>query len=336
MRPSVRFLAATVLLAGSLAAQQNVLYVGNPVAGTGGGNAFPWGSNGIRYQTIVPSMQLPPVLVINDIFVAGAPSGTDLDIDYTDIEILIGRTAQVAPVADWNTNNPNPVRVYRGPLRVYFERAAWRGLGLPNAHVFVPTPAEPNMCLEIIVWGTTTGTGNFYFPETDTGVNRAFRFQWTTNQTQTPLTSGGGSKFGLLLQDGNFVEVGGGCPGSNGTPRIGASTYPIGGQTMDLTLSGARPASPAFLSIGASFTSFGTIPLPLDLGVLGAPSCFVWNDSIVTLQTSTNATGNASITLPIPVGTAFTRLYATWFNVDIPANSFGLTTSSGGKLLLSN
>ena len=329
-------LLTAVLLAGTVGAQQNIAWVNDGNAGTGSNNAFPWGSNGIRYQTIVDGTKLPAAFaVINDVFVAGRPGGSDMEIVYDDIEIRMGLTGLSTVTTSWTSNNPNPTVVYRGPLRTFFQVGAWRGIGLPTPYNFLPTPTEPNLCFEVIVWSTPTGMGNFYFPENDNSVQRAFRFQWTTNQTQAPLTGSGGGKMGLLLGDGNFVEVGTGCSGTSNQPlRFGASTYPQGGKPIDLLLTNAAPSSPVFLVLGTSFTTLGTVPLPLDLTFAGAPSCFLWNDAAVVLGAAADAMGNAKLTLGIPMQTGFGRIYGTWANLDGPANPLGLTTSSQGKLIL--
>lgn len=333
-----RLLSSTVLLlASALSAQQNVAWLRDNQP-TGSNNAFPWGSLGIRYQAIAPGSLLPPgFAVVNDLLVAGRPGGADMEIVYDDIEIRMGITAQPSVSTTWATNNPNPTVVYRGPLRVYFQVGAWRGIGLPNPYLFLPTAAEPHLCVEVIVWATPTGAGNFYFSETDTSVQRAFRYQWTTNQAQPPLTSSGGGKMGLLIGDGNFVEVGSGCSGSSMQPlRFGASTYPQGGQPIDLLLTNAAPSSPVFLVLGTSFTKLGPVALPLDLAPLGAQGCFLWNDAPLVLGTAADAMGNAKVTVTIPRATNYGRIYGTWGNLDVPANPLGLTTSSQGKLILGN
>ena len=59
---------------------------------------------------------------------------------------------QIADVSFWNANNPNPKTVYRGPLRVRFDPRQWQGIGLPSQYVYIPAPATPHLCIEIITW----------------------------------------------------------------------------------------------------------------------------------------------------------------------------------------
>jgi hypothetical protein len=335
LAPLARALLAPVCLTGALLAQtQNVVWHPNN-SPTGGGNAFPWGSLGIRYQTIVSAAAMgnKPSL-IQDVFVAGYPNSTDLEIVYEDIEIRMGMTAQATPTTDWNTNNPNPRVVYRGPLRVRFVVGQWRGIGLPNTFLYLPTATAPNLCFEVIVWKTSTGVGNFYFPANDASTQRAFLYQWTTTQG-APNVGGGANKMGLLLYNGNFVVVGTGCTSStNTTLEAGASTWPQPNQPVDITLTGAKPVSVAALMLGTSFTQYGALALPFDLGPLGAAGCKVWNDILVVGAAVVDPTGKAKLTLPIPSAPGTGRLYMHWFNHDPTANKFGWTTSSQLKLLL--
>lgn len=50
--PTLFFVAAGLfcVLAAPLAAQKDIRYTDGNVPSTGGGNAFPWGSDGVRYQ----------------------------------------------------------------------------------------------------------------------------------------------------------------------------------------------------------------------------------------------------------------------------------------------
>ena len=179
------------ILAGGTGAQtQNIAWFQDNVP-TGSGNAFPWGSEGIRYQCIVPQSilgGLKPV-VVNDILVAGRSA--DIDIVYGDIEIRMGVTTTSVPAASWTTNNPKPTTVYRGKLRVKFEVGKWNGIGMPASYTFIPTSLQDNLCIEVIIWkvddkGNSVVAPNFYFPLSSANNPRAYLYQWTGKQTQGP------------------------------------------------------------------------------------------------------------------------------------------------------
>ncbi|MCA8971570.1 MAG: hypothetical protein KDC95_17385 [Planctomycetes bacterium] len=318
-------------------AQQNVAYFPNSAL-TGSRNAFPWGSKGLRYQTIIPASLLGSrPQVIKDLLVTGDPTNGPLEIIYDDIEIIMGVTSVTTPTTNWATNNPNPKTVYRGPLRVRFDAGKWQGIGMPVDYLYVPLSSANNLCIEFINWkiANTTTSDNFYYPLHDTGANRAFKYQWTSNQSSPPLTSGtSGSKLGLLLADGNSVVVGVGCQGSNSqTPEIGASTYPQSNKPLDITLTGAVATRPVLLMMGTDFQKFASIPLPFDMAPLGAQGCYLWNDPTFVFPAVTDASGNAKVSLTVPGGLSPLRLYNHFWILDTTANNFGWTTSSQLKLI---
>lgn len=347
----MRILCSALLLTAGLVAQPaqpNIVWHKDNQASVGGRNAFPWGSDGIRYQTIVTNTQMGGLpAVVTDVFVAGDLTLGDNEVVYGDIEIRMGVTPQPTPVANWTTNNPNPVTVYRGPLRVNFRTGQWSGIGLPNTYVWLPTSANDHLCFEVIVWsvkdrGPKAQPGqNFFYPLAPNDVPRTFLFNWVGggghSNPGTPLTGSGGSKIGLLLFDGNLVELGKGCNSSAATPlKIfgDAGKWPQQGQVFNFNLSGGKPGSPAFLMLGSREDQWGSIQLPFDLGQLNAPGCTVWHDWLVGIPAAVDQNGNAKFTLPLPGGTQGVRLKAGWANLDPTANGLGLTTSNFASLLV--
>ncbi|MDP6425087.1 MAG: hypothetical protein QGG14_10105 [Planctomycetota bacterium] len=308
---------------------------------SGSSNAFPWGSAGLRYQTIVNASKFGnQPQVIQDILVSGDPNRGKLEVVYDDIEIRMGGTAQATVAMNWNANNPNPKTVYRGPLRVRFDPRQWQGIGLPSQYVYIPAPATPHLCIEIITWkvrGRITPS-NYYYPYHGSGANRAWRYNWVNNQAMLPgISTTSGSKMGFLLSNGNFVTVGTGCSSSKSTTlEIGSSTFPQAKKPMDITLTGGKPLAPAVLMMGLSFTRFSTLNLPFDLAPFGAKGCFLWNDPTFLFPAATGASGAAKVTLVIPAGLSGARLYSHYWVHDPAANSFGWTTSSQGKILFGN
>lgn len=337
MRLSLLGLVVTLLFPGLAAQTQKVAWQpdSNP---TGRGNAFPWGSMGVRYQTIVPGTRLGVRVLVQDVFVAGDANRPDTEIVYRDIEIRMGPTPLLDPTTDWNKNNPAARVVYRGPLRVRFQKGKWRGIGLPTAFLTILPPTAPNLCFEVIVHdisGRKVGE-NFYFPPADSSVKRAFLRKWT-QVGGAAAVGGGASKLGLLLDNGNFVTVGTGCQSSSGSKlEISSDTFPQAGKQIDVRLAGAAGSKPAVLMIGLSFRKLGALTLPFDLAPLGAAGCFVWNDILFIEPGATKADGTASRPLLIPAATGNARLYFHWWVWDPTANSFGWTTSSLGKMLLGN
>ena len=126
---------------------------------------------------------------------------------------------------------------------------------------------------------------------------------------------------------------GNGCLGTNRlTPAIGADGFACISTTFNITLKDARASSTASLLIGTSNTTFGSLTLPLALGVIGMPSCFLLTSDLgLGLSTGTDASGAAAIGIPIPLNIALANLtlYAQWFVVDVGANILGVVSSNG-------
>jgi hypothetical protein len=221
---------------------------------------------------------------------------------------------------------------------------------LPNAFVWAPSSAADDLVIDVILWGASnTGAvppdvnGYFLLVHSGTagGTQRAYRRGWTTGQ---PATSAGvdtnGVKLGLLLGDGNFVGHGNACVGSSGlAPQIGspAGVWPQLGGQLAVNLSDGPLASIAVLYLGNSDRVWAGIPLPFDLASLGAAGCQVWHDPEVLLAAAgTDNAGSAALSFPIP-NQAFLfgrRFYASWYCVDLAANTLGVTTSGYATVIV--
>jgi len=330
---------AAVLVAGALSAQtQKVVYYTDSSPTAGSRNAFPFGNNGIRYQTIVPNGTFgnQPTM-IRDILVTGTNSA--LEIPYSDIEIKMGLTKQVTPTNNWNTNNPNPTTVYRGPLRVRFAVGKWGGLGLPKPYLFLPRAATDNLCVEVIVWGVTGyPKRSFYFPLASGTAARAYAAGWVVSKTNTPATSTtSGCKMGFVVNNGNVAFAGAGCNSSLKTPlTIGASPWPQPNKLFAVTLTGGKPSTLANLVLGVSHTKWGVANLPLNMGVYGAPGCFIWNDPLIRIPFTTDKNGTISVKTAVPASANFGTFLAHWWVLDPSANAFGVTSSDYATIILGN
>ncbi|MCB9882646.1 MAG: hypothetical protein H6832_12585 [Planctomycetes bacterium] len=121
-------------------------------------------------------------------------------------------------------------------------------------------------------------------------------------------------------------QVGGAIPaiGNQGVPSI-STPYSV-------TLGGALATTPALLITGVSNTTWGVIPLPLDLTGAGAPNCKLLVSFDFTLGTATDASGNATVQLTLPNQTSLVgfQFYQQWAVLDTAANALGLAFSNGG------
>jgi hypothetical protein len=340
---------SVLFLATALAAQTQpniVWYPDNIPSGTA--NAFPWGSEGVRYQCIFTNAMLGNTPAsIRDVFVLGDAMLGDSEVVYGDIEIRMGTTPQPSLVPTWSLNNPNPTTVHRGPLRVRFRVGQWSGIGLPRSFLWLPLSANDHLCFEVIVWSVKdrgkaiSPAPSFMYTPTGTG-GRAFLYQWVqgggfSNPTAPGYSVTSGAKIGLLLDDGNVVTLGSGCTSSLSTPlAIGGDPgkWPQQANTFNVNLAGAAALAPAFLALGVREDRWNGLPLPLDLGPIGAPACRVYHEFVAALPYATDASGNSKYALALPANAAGFQVKATWVVLDAAANPSGFTTSDYATLIL--
>ncbi|HEB52241.1 MAG TPA: hypothetical protein ENI87_03185, partial [bacterium] len=220
MKPTTMKLAILpLLLLAPLLSAQNVVYHDDPNPTTGGGNAFPFGSEGVRTQQIIPNSVLGMTpAIINDLYVNPQVSSNTTyqqsQVYYGDFEIRMGTTQLSTLTNTWANNYSNPVTVYRGPLLVNFVRDTWVPLGLPNSYLWLPTSPNDNLVVDFICWdvidtGAVPPSSNGYFmnmhKSPTNSISRAYRLGWTGTQPATSAgVDGSGIKLGLLLNDGHF------------------------------------------------------------------------------------------------------------------------------------
>ncbi|MBL8752704.1 MAG: hypothetical protein JNK15_05335, partial [Planctomycetes bacterium] len=126
----------------------------------------------------------------------------------------------------------------------------------------------------------------------------------------------------------SFTSYGTGCVGSRGVPNLAAqgASLPRIGTTFTAHVTNLPWTGPAFLVLGLSNTSYGSTPLPIDLGFLGAPTCSL-RASIDDIQPVVNILGAAtwSWSIPaIPGASFFTQVLP----LDPGVNALALTTSN--------
>jgi hypothetical protein len=128
----------------------------------------------------------------------------------------------------------------------------------------------------------------------------------------------------------SFTSYGTGCVGSRGVPAISAqgSSLPRIGSNFTANVQNLPWTGPAFLVLGLSNTQYGSTPLPIDLGFLGAPTCSL-RTSIDDIQPLVNILGAATWNWtipPVPGASFFTQVLP----LDPGQNALGLTASNAG------
>lgn len=113
--------------------------------------------------------------------------------------------------------------------------------------------------------------------------------------------------------------------------------YP--GGSVDLSATGLKSAYPTLASFGFSKSSFGALPLPFDLGPLGAPgnTLYASIDLIFGATVSKDPSGHkaeASFRIPEIASLGGAKLYAQLHFLDPGSNALGLVTSSALDMTL--
>lgn len=115
------------------------------------------------------------------------------------------------------------------------------------------------------------------------------------------------------------VPFGGACANSGGgRSSIGSTGAACLGNNFTVTLRGATATVPAVFSLGVSRDATLGLPLPLELSIAGAPSCYLFHDLVLTANTATDTTGCASFAVPIPLSPPLrgNHFYFQWFMLD--------------------
>jgi hypothetical protein len=186
-----------------------------------------------------------------------------------------------------------------------------------------------NVVVEFLVTGRVTGSAM----RRDATNQRVYLGSYTGQPTGT---NGGNSAFKmrLITADASVATFGRGCLGSNALrPTATFSGSSQIGQTLNHDLANALPTTPCVAAFG--FTS--APPFPFDLSPFGFTGCRAYVDPAVLLTTLSDASGAATISIPIPNASIFVGylLYHQWIAFDTGAAG-GLTTSNYGRALVGN
>ncbi|MBK9386617.1 MAG: hypothetical protein IPN34_17530 [Planctomycetes bacterium] len=100
---------------------------------------------------------------------------------------------------------------------------------------------------------------------------------------------------------GAFSAIGSGCISSNGVPALTCATPPRLGEELILSVSGCGGFRFGQFLIGLDRSSWQAIPLPFDLGVLGAQGCTLYIASLAEIGVGTGVGGSATLRATIPV-----------------------------------
>lgn len=134
-----------------------------------------------------------------------------------------------------------------------------------------------------------------------------------------------------------FAAHGTACPAGAAFGGFGATGWP-GGSIAWFFDSGAAAGLPGAGVLGLSERSWNGLPLPIDLGALGAPGCRLWIDPLLVAGSAqaVGGTGRVTITVPLPPqrSLAGQRVLAQTIVFDAAHNLLGVRTSPWGAFVL--
>ncbi len=328
MRHSLRL--AFALSAASVLHAQN-WYVPDNVASAGTCNAIPFGSGvgstfaNCKYQTRFTAADLgATVNVITGLGFAGCTTGR---VHFDSLEVVLDHIPPSQPTTTTFANNLTPAAVTVLSATNYTWNVtsnAWNEIGLQVPFVYNGTD-------DVILQITTVGSvaaGSFHRATRE-------RIYWTAASGTAPATGTSGlaaGKVEISMLMARTASLGDGCLGSNGTPAMGFTGSPQQGTTIQFTLANGVPNGVGVLLAGVS----NAAPLPLDLVVLGAPSCYVYTDSTFSTALLLDGAGAGASPLVIPPALVGFRFFAQFAVLDLAANALGITTSNYFNVLTGN
>jgi len=139
-----------------------------------------------------------------------------------------------------------------------------------------------------------------------------------------------------LVGGHNVVRGQGGCGvlGAGLSTLLRAPTAANGNQlgaTTTYTLTSATVSSPMLFIVGTNLNNPFGLPAPINLAIINAPGCALWNSAEIALPGSTTAAGGASLPVAIPNNLALNGVeFGMQVLVISPGfNPANLTTSNG-------
>ncbi len=317
MKKGLRFAGFIIFLAAPAYGQTKYYYCPDSNPSQGSCNVIPFGTGSSswadqRAQFLVKKSFLPskPGL-LRSIGFAPRYSGS---LKYKAIVIKIGHNTTGALSRTFENNfSTYPITVFnKADLTWTVTAKKWNRIPLERPFVY---NGKDNLVIDVTALGSDLNTKPCFYRGSEP---RCFNTR--------------------ILQNSSFSNYGKGCNGSNKKePLIKCLSLPLIGSTMfDIGLEDAVSNAPAVILIGDSNTNYSGLPLPFDLGFLGATGCKLYTSILMTEVLGTNRNGSAAMKAAVPNAGSLVglNLFSQWVIVDPGANSAGFVTTGGLQLKL--
>ncbi len=261
----------------------------------------------------------------------GAPSYT------IDVEVVLGHTStqpnQLGPVFATNFTGTPQVVLRDTSLSMPAISQIPAGPGqfdyvLPLTTPFITATSPMNhLVVEISVFGHSRGSRSFglWFDAKADFVNHVR----VVDQVDTPPFGGSGQIEPIAPAMSLITST----PGAI-APRLDFGGSLALGDTFDITLRDAPPGAIYFLLYGVDDENIGgLVPLPIDLGLIGAPGCFLRTSIEAVVGGNANAAGQAveQFVVPTQPSTTGFEFFHQFFVSDPAANPLDLTLTNLGS-----
>ncbi|MCA8954486.1 MAG: hypothetical protein KDC87_00345 [Planctomycetes bacterium] len=320
-------LVAALLLA-SVPAQSYFMPSDTPSTGTC--NTIPFGQTSTIYQTLAAPSDLGNSAALRICDLAFAPCAGG-NVHFGTIEITLAQSTSSTLSTTFTANLMQNAQVvlkatdYDWPVTAN----VWNRLGFDTDYQYV-AGNFPYLVVQIVATGIVR-TGGVSSYHRDGTHQRMYSNNWSGTPPATGSYGVAGLKFELLVGSADVSAYGVGCSGSAGIPTMsGLGDGKING-SFGVSVDNCPANAPVLHVFGLT-----RYEPRIDLAILGAPSCYLYQPISILTGGAASPTGNYSWRTPIPNDTTLlcARIYTQVSPADAAANTWGRTTSNYVRLLV--
>lgn len=258
-----------------------------------------------------------------------------------DVEVRMAQT-QNGLSSNFATNVQGGVAVIPRTMLTLPNHGTGTSFTLPFAQPFA-WDGTSNLVVDITIYATNLQPGQFYQVLDVTGANwgsgllppktsRVFAAPWSAPTGTLQFGTGNFTRFQFL--GGASAVFGSGCPGANNVvPAIFESSAPqVALQPWSVGVRFAPAGAAAALVVGGSRVWWGTpggALLPISLASVGGAGCNLIVDPVLQIPMTVDASGQASIVIPIDPSLPPGGLGFEWVVLDPAAPNGAMSTTRG-------